>query len=207
MGEQERTVSVIHGSQTFSTSSCKVSAFAMKCDGTAGRQFPNKVLPRVQSDTRIPAHAQGFADNGMWYRNVYQHVDGTILLLQVAESYRGRIHANAAVFVRLRSDAPAIVVNVKLQPNAKAHYTDKVPVFTGRGDILKPDKLKAAGIVLRPTYIYNYFDEEEWDELIEVVTIAPGTPEPETIKVKTPDGVEKEVPLKNSIRRRLRIRK
>lgn len=200
------TIHTVYGHQTFKTSSNKVNVFAIQDDNVINRVFPSKVLTKIGLSTGVCA--DGFDEkHGVWYSQSYRAKNDVLLMYQFTESYRGAVSGNAAVFLRLRDDAPVVMVTAKLQPNVKATYKNSILVFSGRADVFATKEEAAKeGIVFPDSFATNYMDEEEIEELVIVQKMNNGRPPPEKVKVKTKDGKEKTIKIRKNFRRRLRVK-
>jgi len=199
------TIQTMHGSQTFHHASNKVNVFLMDGDGTSGRSFPNSKLKSIAKSRTTPAAKDGYDLHGMWQTNVYEAVDAKVLMVQASTSHRGAPYNQGCVLIALREDAPLIKVTVELSPSQNALYPD-LPSFVGRGDVLSTYDFDEYGIRFRESFLDNFFDEEELEELFRVERMAPGTSKPDMLTVQTPEGGTTRVPGDTTSRRRVRIR-
>ncbi len=199
-----QTITTGYGKVTFATASASVTNFVL----TEGfvRTLSSKILGKNSVTRRIPATE--YPDiNGWLYADELKAPEGTILLLQMRRSYRGRAIADGAIIVRTREDGDTLLISSLLPSSTESLVSNNThTVFMGRGDMLTPEEVKTYGVHILPRYIACNFDEEEISECFQVQVIKKGVDAPvyEKAVSRTGEQVVFSVP---QVRRRIRIRK
>lgn len=116
------------------------------------------------------------------------HPEGTIVLLQATETKRSMPYAQAALFLRLRSQGDMLSIKVKCPTNHLTILGDSFEVFRGRADVLTKADLRALAVEVPRKFQNAYMSQTEVDELFRVDVIAKGTAKPQIIQVATEDG-------------------
>jgi len=199
------TVTLIHGSQSFSGSSAKINVFCLKTDGTAGRCFPSEVLTK-ETYRKVPASVDGLAVNGVWHHAMYKAMDGVVLMIQAGTTLHGRRYNDAIQILALRSGAPLIAIDCNIPENRLA-VTSQCRCFCGRADIINPSELEDYGIVLNRSFVIDHTAADELSELFAVREIAPALEgRPKAVVAQLADGNTKKVLVPAAPKRRIRLR-
>lgn len=179
-------VECMYGSQTFSTTSAKISTFAL-LPGDRKRTFPSRVMTEVGRRMHA-ASIDGHKLHGYWYTARYEHVEGMLLMIQMMSTVLRARRNNAAMLISLRESAESLLVQARISPHREAVF-DTISAFVGRGDIISPAEAIELGYVLDTGYINTFFDMEEIEEVFDVSVLAAGTSDrPEVIEVSTVGG-------------------
>lgn len=192
------------GKHTFERKQSQVHTFHYSREGTT--TFVNKVLTACQRMRKTWASTDGYEDHGAWYEEAIYSADGALLLLKAQESFQAVPRAQAGVFLELNQHAPLVRINVKLSPHRLAAKED-IDAFIGRAFILSPEEVRARGYKVRDSFINNFFDQEEIDELVEVEELMEGAEKPAVDKVTDSSGEEKTVLIAQQPKRKLKMRR
>lgn len=204
MMDSAPVISITNGKCTFRASSATIMSFAMAGNGSSARSYPGVALKEV-GKSYIPAAKDGYKEHGQWTQASFYSQNGAIISIQVSIGNSVGLVAQGAIFLCLRDDADLISVSALLTPDTNSTY-DKVPVFTGRADVLTQEELESYGVVLLDNYIRVYMDEEEIDEIFKVSTVAKGVKKPEMVSAVTVSGKVLRVPVSDGPVRKVRIR-
>lgn len=203
-------VSFRWGSQTFARASSKINVFAMRADGTHNRDFPGKALPDTNRkngvNPKTPASVNDVESHGCWYAKEHESINGVIICVQATTNVNGAPYNAGATFIRLDADGPYIRVRVLLRPSRDARF-NQIDAFMGRGHILDPEELPSYGVKLTRSYLDNYTDGEEIEELFVVEELSEGCSKPQIVNVRMRGGESKSIALPTEVRRKLRVRK
>jgi hypothetical protein len=199
---------VMYGSQTFKHTSSKVTTHVFKPGGPIQfTNYLNNVMVAVRgTSAKVPAASGDHGnDHGQWYRQSYTFEEGRIIGFKFYSTINGGVRAHSIRMVRLRADGPYIAVKANLTPAPKATFV-KLPVFTGRADVISAEEARKFGIQISRQMVNNLMDEEELEEDFEIEVIDPGTPKPVYEVVENTSG-EKQVIVKPKSNRRIRVRR
>lgn len=162
------------GKCTFPTTTLRLSAFAVS-DNTV---FVDKAFPVLQK-IWIPTSLHDKYDGG-FFNQVFDIPDGTILRLQASKTYRGLVSSEAAIHIRVRSDAATLSVAL-ITPVDRRNDLDQVSAFMGRGDILSSDELLEMGVELSKSFVNRFLCIDEINECFIVTEIEPELNRPPAI--------------------------
>ena len=198
-------VECTYGGQTFSSTSAKISTFAL-LPGDRKRTFPSRVMTENRRDMHA-ASIDGHKLHGYWYTARYEHVEGMLLMIQVMNTVLGARRNNASMLISLRESAESLLVQAHISPHRDAVF-NTISAFVGRGDILSPAEAIELGYVLDTGYINTFFDMEEIEEVFDVSVLAAGTADrPEVIEVATGSGEKVKVLSSPKPKRKVVVRR
>lgn len=201
-----QTVLIGYGKVNFSSVSASFASFVVRprfdrtVAGKSGRLSGNAQA----------AQAGRFSHQGVLMNQMTLLPNNTILMLTSRWTRGGAPTRDGAVFLRLRARAAYLSISVKVPTHADMVCGDRHTVFAGHADMLGSEELEAAGIVPPPVYVAKFMQEEEINECFEIVQMveeAEPAPEPRTIEVITPRGVEQRVVESSPVRRRINLQR
>jgi len=119
-----------------------------------------------------------------------EHENGTIILLQASWKRMRAPVADGALFFRLRAGAPLYRVDAKVPTGRENMYGDRFTIFSAYADIMNPDDLQQAGIVLPAQYENKFMSDEEIQECFYLMQLAPeSAPRPAPVAILGAAGV------------------
>jgi hypothetical protein len=190
-------ITIGYGKASFPHASITLAGFAV--DAPFIRTLASKALTKHGSTVRIPVSDHADID-GWLFNDTVQVPDGTVMMVQMSQKYRGSGLRDGAIFVRAREQGAAIMISATIPSDAHQ-------VFLGNGDILGIDELNELGITPHKGFVDAFMDEEEVAECFDVRVIkeAVSTP-PKEEKHVTPAGEVVTLRVERTPRR-MRIRK
>lgn len=186
MSTKNELVMVGFGKETFSTKSISLSAFDVR-DGFE-RTLLSKKHKRRGAPQRFAASA--YPDvSGYLYLDSVECPEGTIVCLQSTTRSKAVSMCDAAIFLRVRSEAPLHIIKAALPYDAAALQTGDFLVFQGRADIVPIGELEAYGIQVPKHFLNSFTNEDEIEEAFTIQELAPAlAPAKKAEVVKTTDG-------------------
>lgn len=144
---------------------------------------------------------------GGFTSKVVSHDEGTVILLQSSRT-RNRVRvADGAIFLRLRSTAPKIMVRSILPTGPESILGDRFIAFIGNADVLTLEELKALGYEIPNKWANGFMQDDEIAELFMTEVLAKETAaRPTFVRIATSTGVEVRA-IQPERARRLRIRR
>lgn len=198
-------ITVGYGKATFPTASITLAGFAV--DAPFIRTLASKALTKHGGTVRIPVSDHADID-GWLFNDTIQVPDGTILMIQMSQKYRGSGLRDGAIFIRARESGAGIMITAEIPSHPRSTIvSNSHQVFLGNGDILTVEELADIGIVPGKSFVQAFMDPEEVAECydIRVLKAAVSAP-PKEEKHVTPEG--QVVTLRvDRTPRRMRIRK
>lgn len=91
---------------------------------------------------------------------------GTLIMLQAQHTVSGLRVRDSAIFLRLRNGAPLLTVSYLTPVSPLSYFVDnKVVAFAGEADLLTHEQIRDIGFVPPASFVSNYCNEDERDEL------------------------------------------
>ncbi len=135
------------------------------------------------------------------------HPEGTIVLLQAMRTRNGAGYASAGLFLRLRSHAAMLAIKSVLPTGPESLLGDQILAFSGCADLISVEELRTLGIEVPRSYVNNYMEQEEVDELFSIQVIrAESQPAPSMVRIATSKGVVTKAVASEPVRR-IRVRR
>lgn len=133
--------------------------------------------------------------------------EGTILMFLMRATRNGISIADGAVFIRLRQNAAVLNIKAILPAHKFNLLGVRHIVYTGKGDILDVDEVRAFGIQVPDFFAENNTDIEQINELFDIDELSPETaPAPVLKELVTSQGVVLREVAEEPIRR-IRLRR
>lgn len=144
---------------------------------------------------------------GGFTSKVVAHDEGTVIMLQAHRTRNKMRIADGCIFIRLRADAPKLMIRSILPTGTESILGDRHIAFVGSGDILSLEELKAISIEVPRSWVSGYMQQDEIDELFVVEELNKGSgPRPTFVRIATSKGVEVRAVQAEPVRR-MRIRR
>lgn len=149
---------------------------------SSGRQHPERTKWHPASQTPTE---KGFMEC------MVTHPEGTILCIQSQYTRNRMMHAQGAIFVRLRENGPIQEIKLKLPTNQRTLLGDSLVIFNGCADIVSLEELSVLGVHPPRAWRNVYCNR---DEILELFTcrelVAAKSPRPVFASVATGEGVK-----------------
>lgn len=200
-----QTITLGYGKATFSHASLTLAGFLVEAPFI--RSLGSKKLEKVGSTVRTPVTLKPDIDGWLYLDNC-KAPDGSIILLQKSEKYRGAGIRDGGVFIRTREDGALWMITASIPSDPRSvleHNTHQV--FVGRGDLLTYDDLEGEGIEVTGNYRAAFMNEEEVAECFDIQQVEPARNAPPRIE-RHVNAAGEEVVLKIArTPRRMRVRR
>lgn len=182
-----RRFTTTYGKVNLSNKSGSLGVFKV-CDGF--RRESAVTSGRVEHSSKSHIQATRHSDiGGGFTRQRVEHEEGTVLVCQATFTKNGRVHAEGAIFLRLRGGADMIQINYLPPRGPESIISESIQAFLGEADILSWEEIRLLGIDVPRQYKQRYGEREEIDELFHVEVIRPGTiGKPTLVAVATSEG-------------------
>lgn len=199
-------INTIHGSQRGKRGCAVVNVFILPIDG-GRKSFPSNVLPVVGRPSRVAAGSNGLTSSGTWTHTTMDVVEGAILMIHAVKTVNRAQRSNCCKLVQLRSTGPLIQIEAEMNHDTDMLHQERLPSFTGRGDILTGAQAKELGANITTKELTYFHEEEEVEEAFTVTVIAaPTKSEPKTVKVVNSQGQTRSIRTEGRRVRRVRRR-
>jgi hypothetical protein len=187
MSEELQRVSMTYGKVVLKNSSATLAVLRVTAPF---KRESAAMVGRSEQSSKEYFQSTAYRDiGGGFTRQRVGHPEGTLIVLQSSETKRGVLHAEAAIFLRLRAGADLLSINVKLPVGPESRLGDTLQSFVGAADILTYDEVRLLGINVPRHYRDRYGNEDEIDELFEVSVVRKGNiSKPQLVAVATSEG-------------------
>lgn len=194
-------ISISYGKATFSSQSVKLANFVYP-PGQAREVVSSQYKDKASVYVPVSAYADY---DGSFNLSSYDVPEGAILCVQAIRTFNGTLAAEAAVFLRVRSQGPLLSIALKLPPHARSIVQGNiVSAFQGRADIVSAEEAVGYGAIIPDWYVRKYTNTEEIEECFDITEIDPEiSASPQVVRVveSTDEG-----PAIMLTRRRRRVR-
>ena len=199
-----QVLAVGYGKVHFRNASASLSAFSVK--PPFDRVLASKAHNSIGTSTKPVSDTNHV--RGAVISNLLEVDDGTVLCVQMSQTFNGGSIRDGAIFLRARSTGPNMEIRSKLPIEAEGYNVGgEHVVFVGRADVLTLLDLNELGIVPTKNFIYGFMDEYEVEECFTVTTTArEKEPKPVIEMVESSSGKLVEIVVSRAPRR-IRIRK
>ena len=165
-GTHVQSITVGYGKATFPGASITLSGFVVEPPFI--RTLASKALTKQGSTVRIPVSDHADID-GWLFNDTVLVPDGTIMMVQMSQKYRGSGLRDGAIFVRAREEGAAAMITATIPSHARSTLTSNThQVFLGNGDILTVEELAEQGIAPNDSFVRAFMDPEEVEECFNI---------------------------------------
>jgi hypothetical protein len=197
-------ISVGYGKENWAEHGVRIAAFL--CAPPFKRDFPSKARKRRGNTQTFPASDHPEI-NGTLFLDTLEASEGDVVMLQVTRTWKGARSGDAAVFFRVRSTGPMVIMHVKLLADLAGRKNgEQFAIFQGRADRLTKRELRALSFDVSTKWADAYMNDDEIEEITEVRQLDAGSAAKPTFeRVQNSAGEVKVVTVERS-RRRIRVR-
>lgn len=191
-----------YGKNNFDTHSATLTCFVIAKPFT--RTLPSKTFKRQGSTHVFPAGT--LASSGRFFQENVEVPEGTLLLVQFSQRYKGSGIRDGAVLVKVRQTGPLIHVGAKLMAHRLSTMGALTQALSVCGDILTPAEARALGYAITKSYENTYFAEDEVAECFNIERLSTGTAKPVIEEITKESGEKVFIEMAPAPRRVIRVR-
>lgn len=206
---ERAVVEIMFGSQSFERNSAKANVLLLEqtSDGETKSLFPSKVLTKHGMGSKELAARDGDGRHGEWYRHSLIAEDGKVMFFTGSVTFNRKPVRDIGLLVRLRATGPFVHAYMILRPHENAVF-DRIPLFSGRADVLTPEELLDMGYALKSSVIENNFDEEELEDGLVIEQMGTAIEERPVLEMmQTASGAMEAIEVPPEPKRKLRRRR